>query len=194
MMGNTFSENTVLSVSEGNRLKVGVTALRYLPRFFGICALHVGLISGLAEVFLAQFVCVDSCPQANTIFPWYLSSALMKFLLPTATLLLMAYLAFVGYCLATAQKRRLLAPTLTLALGAAVSIGAIVWYSHLFVTMIPVNKDGFLIDGPAQTWTAGLGQITAGLTLVWAGLLTYLQWSPDGKRRQIPPNAAPSEE
>ncbi len=181
-------------VSEDNTLKVGVTALRYLSRFFGICALVVGVVSGLVEVLLAGFVCVDSCPQADTIFPWYLSSALMNLLLPTAALLVMAYLAFAGYCLATAQARRLLAPTVTLALGAAVSVGAIVWYAHLFVTMIPVDNDGFLIDGSAQTWTAGLGQITAGLTLVWAGLLTYLQWSPDGKRQQIRPNATPSEE
>ena len=106
----------------------------------------------------------------------------MKLLLPTAALLVLAYLAYVGYCLATAQARRLLGPTVTLALGAAVSVGVIVWYSHLFVTMIPVDNDGFLIDGSAQTWTAGLGQITAGLTLVWAGLVTYLQWSPTGAR------------
>jgi len=118
----------------------------------------------------------------------------MKLLLPTATLLVMSYLAFAGYCLATARARRLLAPTLTLALGAAVSVGAIVWYSHLFVTMIPVTTDGVLIDGPSQTWTAWLGQITAGLTVVWAGLLTYLQWSPDGKRRQLPPSATIFEE
>jgi hypothetical protein len=154
----------------------------------------VGVASGLVEVLLAQFVCVDSCPPADTIFPWYLSSALVKLLLPTATLLVMAYLGFVGYCLATAQTRHLLAPTLTLALGAAVSVGAIVWYSHLFVTMIPVDKDGFLINGSAQAWTAGLGQITAGITLVWAGLLTYLQWSPDGKQRKMPPNVTPSED
>ena len=116
----------------------------------------------------------------------------MKLLLPTAALLVMAYLAFAGYCLATAQARGLLPTTLTLALGAAVSVGAIVWYSHLFVTMIPVDNDGFLINGQAQTWTAGLGQITAGLTLVWAGLLTYLQWSPDGGQRPTAPGATSS--
>lgn len=160
-------------------------ALLYLSRFFGICAFNVGVASGLIEILLAQFVCVDSCPPADTIFPWYLSSALMKLLLPTAALLVLAYLAYVGYCLATAQARRLLGPTVTLALGAAVSVGVIVWYSHLFVTMIPVDNDGFLIDGSAQTWTAGLGQITAGLTLVWAGLVTYLQWSPTGARRAV---------
>lgn len=175
-------------------MKVRLTALRYVPRFFGICALVVGVVSGLLEGLLAGFVCVDSCPQADTIFPWYLSSALMKLLLPTAALLVVAYLAYAGYCLATGQTRRLLAPTLTLALGAAVSVGAIVWYSHLFVTMIPVDKDGFLINGPAQTWTAGLGQLTAGLTLVWAGLLTYLQWSPDKRRRPSPLSVTPSEE
>ncbi len=173
-------------------MKRSLTALLYLSRFFGICALVVGVVSGLIEVLLAGFVCVDSCPQADTIFPWYLSSALMKLLLPTATLLVMAYLAFAGYCLATGQARGLLAPTLTLVLGAAVSVGAIVWYSHLFVTMIPVDKDGFLIDGSAQTWTTGLGQITAGLTLIWAGLLTYLQWNPDGGQRPTAPGATSS--
>lgn len=164
-------------------MRRSLKALLYLSRFFGICALVVGVVSGLIEILLAQFVCVDSCPQADTIFPWYLSSALLKLLLPAAALLVLAYLAYGGYCLATAQRRRLLAPTLTLALGAAVSVGVIVWYSHLFVTMIPVDNDGFLINGPAQTWTAGLGQLTAGLTLVWAGLVTYLQWSPTGARR-----------
>ena len=123
--------------------------------------------------------------------PRYLSSAPTKLLLPTAALLVLAYLAYASYCLATAQTWRLLAPTVTLALGAAVSVGVIVWYAHLFVTMIPVDKDGYLINGPAQSWTAGLGQITAGLTVVWAGLLTYLQWSPDETRRPTPPGAPP---
>ena len=93
---NKFSGYEVLFVSEDNKVKVGVTALRYLPRFFGICALQVGVTSGLIEILLAQFVCVDSCPQADTIFPWYLSSALLKLLLPTAALLVLAYLAFGG--------------------------------------------------------------------------------------------------
>lgn len=164
-------------------MRRSLNALLYQSRFFGICALVVGVVSGLVEVLLAGFVCVDSCPQADTIFPWYLSSALLKLLLPTAALLVLAYLAYAAYCIATAQTRGLLAPTLMLVFGAAVSVGVIVWYSHLFVTMIPVDNDGFLINGPAQTWTAGLGQITASLTLVWAGLLTYLQWFPTGARR-----------
>jgi hypothetical protein len=183
-----------LHVSEGYKLKVGLTVLRYLSWFFGICALVVGVASGLIEVFLAQFVCVDQCPQADTIFPWYLSSALMKLLLPTAALLVLAYLSYAGYCFATAQTRRLLAPTLTLVLGAAVSVGAIVWYSHLFVTMIPVDKDGFLIDGPAQSWTAGLGFTVAGLAFVWASIFYALLLSPDETRRPNPPSVTPSEE
>lgn len=191
---NKFSGYEVLLVSEGYKLKVGVTALRYLSWFFGICALVVGVASGLIEVFLAQFVCVDSCPQADTIFPWYLSSALIKLLLPTAALLVLAYLSFAGYCVATAQTRHLLAPTWILVLGAAVSVGAIVWYSRLFVTMIPVDKDGVLINGPAQRWTAGLGQITAGLAFIWASIFYALLLSPDETRRQMPPNATPSEE
>lgn len=171
-------------------MKMVLTALLYLSRFFGICALVVGVIIGLGEALLAQFVCVDSCPPAISIFPWYVSSAL-KLLMPTAALLVVGSLTFGGYCLATAQARRALAPAVTLLLGAAVSVGAILGYAHLYLTRMPLDE-GYLINGPAQSWTAGLGFTVAILACIWAGALIALQWSPDGGRRQRPPRTTPS--
>lgn len=171
-------------------MRIVVAALLYLSRFFGIGAIVVGIIIGLGEALFAQFVCVDSCPPALTIFPWYFSSAL-RLIMPTAALLVLAYLTFLGYCLATAQTRRALAPAVTLLLGAVVSIGVIYGYSQLFLTMMPLN-DGYLIDGPAQKWTAGLGLTIAAFAWVWAGVLVYLQRPPEGRRRQPPPSATPT--
>lgn len=158
-----------------------LSVLLYLSRFFELCALVLGILVGLGEALISGFVCVDSCPAAMTIFPWYLSSAL-RLLLPIAAPLLLAYLLFVGYCLANAQRRRALAPTVALVLGAALSVGAIVAYSHFYVTLMPLD-DGYLIDGPAQRWNAGLGFIVVALACVWAGALIYLQWPPDRRRR-----------
>lgn len=156
-------------------------ALLYLSRFFGICALVAGILVGLGETLFSQFVCVDSCPAAMTIFPWYLSSAL-KLIAPTAALLALAYLAFVSYCFAKGQRRRALAPTMALVLGAALSVGVIVAYSHFYVTLMPLD-DGYLIDGPAQGWNAGLGFIVVFLACAWGSVLTALQWPPDSARR-----------
>ncbi|HEU0026424.1 MAG TPA: hypothetical protein VFQ25_04850 [Ktedonobacterales bacterium] len=93
----------------------------------------------MGEALLAQFVCDDSCPPAARIFPWYLSSAL-RLIIPTAALLGLAYLTFVGYCLATARARRALAPSVTLLLGVAVSGGAIYGYAQLFLTVMPLAR------------------------------------------------------
>jgi hypothetical protein len=159
-------------------LRFLLAALLRLSRFFAVCAVIAGVILGLGEALLAQFVCVDSCPPADRIFPWYFSSAL-RLIVPTSALLAAAYLTFLGYCLATARARRALAPAVTLLLGAAVSVGVIYGYSQLYLTMMPLDE-GYLINGPAQSWTAGLGFTVALLACAWAGLHMYIQWFPDG--------------
>lgn len=169
-----------------------MSALLYLSRFFGICAVLAGIGAGLLVASLiAALTCMDSCPEPDQYIARLIPGTVWV-LQPYIALEALAFLTFVGYCFATRQARRALTQTLTILIGGLVCVGAFYALFQLCQTTLLTTTDGSLVESSAEAWEQGWGLAIAALSGAWSGLLTYLQWSPDKRRRPSPPSATTS--
>lgn len=156
-------------------MRIFVQFLHLTSRFLAICAMLAGLVAGFLEAVVgATIICVDSCPPRDAYFS-DLGPIAVRIMTPCVVLAVLALVAFVAYCLATRQARRVVMPILFLLVGGVIGVAALdALLQHGQATV--GTDQGFLLSAPAQAW-AGLWGLS--LTLVagaWSGVLARLQW------------------
>jgi hypothetical protein len=151
--------------------------LHVASRVLAICAVLVGIGVGfLAVTFGPVAVCFDSCSTREGTFPNVGPGAVLQPLLPSVVLELLALVAFVAYCLATGQARRVVLPILFLLIWGLLGVAGLDALLQHAATTLPVDQDGILIPESAKAWATWWGLATLLVAGVWSGVLAYLQW------------------
>jgi hypothetical protein len=150
--------------------------LHVASRSLAVCAVLAGIGVGFLEVtFGASFVCVDSCPTREFLFS-YLGPSTVQWLLPCVVLELLALVAFVAYCLATGQARRVVLPILFLLAWGLVGVAGLSALLQNAQTTLPVGPGDILIADSAESFRALWGLAILLVAGAWSGVLAYLQW------------------
>jgi hypothetical protein len=153
-----------------------VQVLPYVTRVLAICAVLAGIGVGfLQATFGSAFVCFDSCVTREFMFS-YLGPSTAQMLLPCVVLELLALVAFVAYCLATGQARRVVMPILFLLIWGLVGVAGLYALLQHAQTTLPVDQDGVLIPESARSFRTLWGLAILLVAGVWSGVLAYLQW------------------
>src|SRR5437660_12595921 len=104
--GNQYSKLTIT----GGRMRQVVQFLLFASRVLALCAVLAGLAAGLLQATIgATIICVDSCPPRDAYFS-DLGPIAVRIMTPCVVLEVLALVAFVAYCLATRQARRVVMP------------------------------------------------------------------------------------
>jgi hypothetical protein len=153
------------------------TVLLFASRGLAICAVLAGIGVGFLEAsFGAAFVCFDSCPTREEMFPTIGPGAVLQPLLPCIVLEVLALGAFVAYCLATGQARRVVLPILFVLVGGLVGVAGLDALRQYAQATLPVDQDGLVIAESAKAWATWAGLAFLLVAGAWSGVLAYLQW------------------
>jgi len=151
--------------------------LLFASRCLAICAVLAGIGVGFLEATIgAAFVCFDSCPSREFLFLNLGPGTVLQPLLPCIVLELLALVAFVAYCLATGQARRVAMPILFLLLGGLVGVAGLYTLLQHAQATLPVDQDGIVIPEAAKAWATWGGLSVLFVAGAWSGVLAYLQW------------------
>jgi hypothetical protein len=151
--------------------------LHVASRVLAIGAILAGIGVGFLEATIGpSFVCFDSCPTRGEMFPNVGPGAALQALLPCIVLELLALGAFVAYCLATGQARRVVLPIFFLLVGGLLAVAGLDALRQHVATTIPVDQNGIVIAEAAQAWATWVGLAVVLVAGTWSGVLAYLQW------------------
>ena len=166
--------------------------LLYATRFFAVCAVLAGIGPVLLGLLAAGLVCVDQCPHRDATYiggfeqPGYFSGesvGMMSPALPCLVLALVALLLFLAYCVMTHQDGRALIALLVYLVPPIVAYVAFNYTYTQAATSLPIDSDGFLLEGPLKSfvsqWYVGIGLFLC----VWSLALAVLQWGIGRNRR-----------
>jgi hypothetical protein len=161
---------------EGGRTQRVAEFLLFASRTLAICAVLAGIGVGFLQMTAGSaFVCFDSCVTREFMFS-YLGPSTVQTLLPCVVLKLLALVAFVAYCLATGQARRVVMPILFLLVGGLLGVAGLDALLQHAQTTLPVGEGDILIAGPAESFRALWGLAILLVAGTWSGVLAYLQW------------------
>lgn len=162
---------------EVNALKRALTALLYLSRFFGMCALVVGIGAGLLVTWIiAALTCFDNCPAPDDYFS-HLVAGTTWVMQPFLALVALSFVTFVAYCLVTGRVRRAAIQTFALLIGALISGAALYGLFQLCQMNLPVTAYGQVDEEAAVAWMRWWGLALVALSGAWSGVLVSLQWT-----------------
>jgi hypothetical protein len=150
--------------------------LHVASRGLAVCAFLAGIGVGFLQMTAgAAFVCADSCVTREFMYS-YLGPSAVQLLMPCVVLELLTLVAFLAYCLATGQARRVVMPILFLLVGGLLGVAGLDALLQHAQATLPVGEGDILIAGPVQSVRALWGLAILLVASVWSGVLAYLQW------------------